>query len=117
MIISQEIPCPKCGGKLRWVQRGVRAAGYCACNPPGPVVEINIDTYDDTDNDAPLPAIIGAELFELPDISVEIVGALVNRGYTTLAQVQAASDDALLAISGIGPARLAKIRGYAPIDT
>jgi predicted flap endonuclease-1-like 5' DNA nuclease len=53
----------------------------------------------------------GSELTTLPGIDLEIMGALVHAGYTTVAQVQAATDAELLAISGIGPVRLAKIRG------
>jgi len=102
-----EANCPRCGRPItQWGGIAGREWGYCACNPAGPVL----------DRPAPVaagaaPAQTGIELLVLPGINLEIMGALVERGYTTIAQVQAATDEALLAISGIGPVRLAKIRG------
>ena len=95
----KERVCPRCGAELRWVRRGDREAGCCKCNPQGPVVE----------RDVPDP---GVALERIPGLNEEIVAALHARGYMTLAQVQAASDAELLAVSGIGPARLARIRNF-----
>lgn len=98
--------CPKCGRELRWELRGARQAGFCTCNPAGPVIETDIEV-DETQQQQP----VGTELFDLPGVNREIVGALVAYGFTTIEQVKNASDDELLTVSGIGPARLAAIRG------
>lgn len=102
--------CPKCGAELRWVRRGDREVGCCRCNPAGPVID---RPAPEMIAPAPPPehAPTGAELERLPGVNTEILGALVHAGYTTIEQVRAASDAELLAISGIGPVRLAKIRG------
>lgn len=39
---------------------------------------------------------------------------LVEAGYTTMHKVETASDEDLLAVEGVGPATLEKIRGYSP---
>ncbi|MBX3056922.1 MAG: hypothetical protein KF770_10660 [Anaerolineae bacterium] len=46
----------------------------------------------------------------LPGVGEEIAAALAAAGYGDVGRVRAASDSELLAISGIGPARLRKIR-------
>ncbi len=99
--------CPKCGREIqRWeLRRGTREAGFCECNPAGPVIERDIQTEEREIEPT------GTELLELPGVNIEIVGNLVAYGFTTIAQVEAASDAELLAVSGIGPARLAAIRG------
>lgn len=45
--------------------------------------------------------------------SQRLVQALAAAGYTSIDQVRAASDGALLAIDGIGPASLAQVRKWA----
>jgi hypothetical protein len=97
--------CPKCGCELRWELRGTREAGFCECNPAGPVIERDVQTEESEIGQ------VGVELFDLPGVNREIVGALVAYGFTTIEQVKNASDEELLAVSGIGPARLAAIRG------
>lgn len=42
---------------------------------------------------------------------------LIPAGYTTRLKVEQASDDELLAVEGVGPATLEKIRGWKPEDT
>lgn len=47
---------------------------------------------------------------DIPDIGVEIIMALANAGFATVAKIAAATDEQLLNVSGIGPARLVNIR-------
>lgn len=93
--------CPKCGRKIeRWEARpSARQAGYCACNPLGPVVTVIGEALPD-----PLVAI--------PGISQELAAALRDRGLHDQAALKAATDEDLLDVSGIGPARLQQIRDY-----
>lgn len=93
--------CPKCGAELRWVQRNENLVGCCVCNPAGPVIAINPPALDE-----PWRA-----LQILPGVSSEIARALWAMGLHTIAAIQAASDEVLLSVSGIGPIRAAKIRG------
>lgn len=51
-------------------------------------------------------------LDSLPGVGREIADVLINAGYTTLEAVHTASDEALLAIAGIGPKRLKEIRSW-----
>ncbi len=46
----------------------------------------------------------------LPGVGPEIAQALYHAGYTTLDAIAAATEEDLLAISGIGPGRLKQIR-------
>lgn len=57
---------------------------------------------------ADAPARIG--LSDVPGIGEEIASALSHAGYRTITDVIAASDMELLAISGIGAGRLARVR-------
>lgn len=100
--------CPKCDAPLRWQPRGVRSAGYCGCNPAGPVIECDTKVLD--------VVMLGADLFLLPGITNEIVGALVMQGISTLADVRAATDAELLAVAGVGKVRLTKMREYLAQD-
>lgn len=52
----------------------------------------------------------GAQTLDIPGIGAEIITALENAGFTTAADVAAATDTQLLNVSGIGPARLLSIR-------
>lgn len=90
--------CPKCGRLLtRWEPRpGGRQAGYCACNPAGPVVTAKL----------PDP------LLEIDGIDETIAAALHARGLDTGPAIGAATDADLLAIPGLGPARMARLRNY-----
>lgn len=93
--------CPKCGTEIeRWAPRSHgRRAGYCPCNPPGPVVTV-------------LDAVLPDPLWEIPGISEELAQALRDRGIQDHAALVAATDEELLNVSGIGPARLQQIRDY-----
>ncbi|MCI0726426.1 MAG: helix-hairpin-helix domain-containing protein [Chloroflexi bacterium] len=55
-------------------------------------------------------AAAGKALADLPGIGPEIADILIRAGYDTVAKVRAASDQDLLAISGIQKKRLAGIR-------
>lgn len=93
--------CPKCEKKIgAWQSRSNgRRAGYCACNPAGPVVCVPGVEKDD-------------ELLTLPGVNIEVAMVLHALGIHTLADVRAASDDVLLGIPGIGEARLNQIRKH-----
>lgn len=58
----------------------------------------------------PVETAVYLETVFLPGIGTEIADALKAAGYDTAAKVQAASDEDLLAISGIGKTRLRQIR-------
>ncbi|MBE2197528.1 MAG: helix-hairpin-helix domain-containing protein [Anaerolinea sp.] len=59
---------------------------------------------------ARVTAVVDAPALNIPGIGVEIVVALANAGFTTVAEIAAATDEQLLNISGIGPARLVNVR-------
>jgi len=82
--------CSRCGSSLRWARDG--KCRVCSNN----VLAV------------PKP---WSELLELPGISSEIARALYAMGLRTVADVQRASDEVLLSVPGIGPVRVAKIRG------
>ena len=54
----------------------------------------------------------GNELESMPGINSELAEALTNAGIDSLEKLDKASDDDLLAISGIGPAKLKAIREH-----
>ncbi len=101
--------CPKCAAPVLWVTRGDREKAFCRCNPYGPVMERPLPPPP---TDLPDAGIIGLELFDIPGLNRETVGALVGIGITTFADVRAATDETLLAVPGIGPVRLAKIKEF-----
>jgi predicted flap endonuclease-1-like 5' DNA nuclease len=49
---------------------------------------------------------------EIPGIGPETAGKLRTQGYVTEADVRTASDEALLAVSGVGPENLRRIREF-----
>jgi len=104
--------CPQCGREVVWLVRGAKEKAYCMCNPYGPVMERDFPPPVEI----PETHLVGLDLLDLPGVNREIMGALVAQGYTTIAQVQSATDEALLAISGIGPIRLSRIRGVIHND-
>ena len=74
-----------------------RLAGYCACNPAGPVLEVDA---------GPDP------LLALPGVDEEVAADLHERGLHSLADVRRASDEELLAVPHIGERTLEKIRAF-----
>jgi DNA integrity scanning protein DisA with diadenylate cyclase activity len=51
-----------------------------------------------------------ASLASVPGLASDLVDLLTAAGYGSVTAVDAAGDDELLAVAGIGPARLRKIR-------
>ena len=95
--------CPRCfQGVRHWIQVGDRRKGFCECNPAGPVLNIPATAMDD-----PLTEILG--------ISKEIAQALRQAGLGSLPELARASDEKLLSVSGIGPARLQQIRSQLEV--
>lgn len=68
------------------------------------------DNSDDNDNSNEEAAEGGSDLESL-GLSENIVSALVDAGFDTLEKAQAASDEDLAAVEGVGPATVKKIRG------
>jgi DNA-directed RNA polymerase alpha subunit len=67
----------------------------------GPHAPVEEESQEESDNPPPvLAAALGRDLVEL----------LHNAGYVDIAAVREASDDELLSIKGVGPARLTEIR-------
>jgi len=93
--------CPICGNQITaWSARpNGRLAGFCACNPAGPVVDISAEQQPDP-------------RLDIPGIDVEIAEALRAQGFDDLDALREATNTELLAIAGIGRARLQKIRDY-----
>lgn len=53
--------------------------------------------------------------FEIANVKIRQVNALLAAGYATLDDLDAATDDALLAVDAVGPATVARIRRYLRI--
>lgn len=73
----------------------------------------------ETDAEAPADSETDAEgdgtdvpFEEVPGIGPETAGKLRTQGYVTESDVRAASDEALLAVSGVGPENLRRIREF-----
>jgi ERCC4-type nuclease len=92
--------CPCCGGELTWIREGEREKGFCRCNPHGPVIERDFLTEP------------WESLLVIPGVNREVAQALYAAGLCSVREIRAASDDELLAVSGIGKIRAAKIRGW-----
>lgn len=57
-----------------------------------------------------------SQTLDIPGIGAEIIAALENAGFATVADVASATDEQLLNVSGIGPARLVNIRAALALE-
>ncbi|WP_226010040.1 helix-hairpin-helix domain-containing protein [Halomicrobium salinisoli] len=67
--------------------------------------ESDDDGDDATDEEFPFE--------DVPGIGPETAGKLRTQGFVTVSDVRGASDDALLAVSGVGPSALENVREFA----
>lgn len=74
---------------------------------PDPATVAN--SADDGDDDS---AATDVPFDEIPGIGPETAGKLRTQGFVTEADVRSASDDEILAVSGVGPSNLANIRDF-----
>lgn len=71
-----------------------------------------LDQVEDPDDDDDEPTSPEVPFEEVEGIGPSTAAKLRSQGYVTEADVRAASDDALLAVAGVGPQNLAAIREF-----
>lgn len=74
-----------------------------------PDSEAVTENDDDADDD---PAAEEVSFDEIPGIGPETAGKLRMQGFVTKEDLRSASDDEILAVSGVGPSNLANIREF-----
>lgn len=109
-------------GRAAWAERYLR-------RHPGATIETERSVIADpaampevgSDEAAPsvlTPPASGGDPEPLDDLDVPdtVREALIEAGYQTPEQIDAATDDELLGVNGVGPATLAKLRRNPPAD-
>lgn len=100
---------------LDWLlERGeIPEVGYEEAGEPQEAQNVREESTSEARvSDAEAVELDGAPAPEFPamDVSESVQGRLVDAGYDSTEAIQAASDDELLEIDGVGPATLQKIR-------
>lgn len=78
-------------------------------NETSPGAAVVADSADDADDDSSDSEV---SFDEITGIGPETAGKLRTQGFVTEADVRSASDDEILAVSGVGPSNLANIRDF-----
>lgn len=103
-------------GRAAWAERYIRRHPGATIETErsvtaSPKAEPSVESEQATPAPAPSPASGGdSALLEDLDVSTTVREALIEAGYQTPEQIDAATDDELLGVDGVGPATLAKLR-------
>ncbi len=98
--------CPRCGQQIeRWESRGAREAGFCGCQPCGPVVNRPAASLRRKN-------VVQEKPVALPGIGPELARVLERLGYADARAICDKTDAELLALPGLGEVRVARLRAW-----